>query len=658
MVEYEYSSLNEEAGEIRLFTLLPGPFDAPIHIRIEQTVLSEDNVPQFEALSYAWGDPSDWLDIFVQMTRTPDVETAELVLVSSTILSITRNLFDALQHIRQQRRSMVLWIDQICVNQKNLTERGNQVLRMPDIYSLALGVTVWLGPESKESDIAMKIFNTLGPQISMDWTLWKCNVDSSSSLYAHGLVLGSEQRLSIVNILSRPWFRRLWVVQEVCLTNAPVTMICGLKTVFLDDILSAVFYLRDYGHGMHGTTILMGAILKIARLRYSAIHGNDLSWVLRVTRDRECSDARDRIYAILSLLLPDWRLDICPDYTTSAAKVFTGVVLRSLERQASLYMLMDCSLKDRAVEVPSWVPDWSVDPKLKDFGVIQASLFAKASAYSISNDILLVTGVCVTVIHEVMDELPGQIPEDRLESAKVFRRLLSNVVGKDVSKLLPLCVVLSAGSLSDAFIPSDTTRPSFSDVFDYLHRLYTWSLSESTEPHEMTSSSVLVIHVINSMINGRSLITTADGRLGLAPKGTVPGDTVTVVLGCDAPLVLRSTGELSCQVVGACYIDGLMAGQALLGELPSKWTVVSKYFPEHNGHLRAFLEGDTGKTYVRDPRLGPLPAGWRIKDHGAENAISLYVNDITGEDAGYRDPRLEPDALRARGVNLQEFRLV
>ncbi|KAL8846121.1 MAG: hypothetical protein Q9221_008767 [Calogaya cf. arnoldii] len=333
---------------------------------------------------------------------------------------------------------------------------------MPEIYSLAQGVTVWLGPESEDSNIAMKIFNEIGPDVIMDWTVWDWHVDPSSSLHAHGLVLNSEQLLSITNMLSRLWFKRLWIVY----------------------------------------------------------------------------------------------------------------------------------------------------------------------------------------------------PKKGRNQLRFFGSYYQSLVGKDVSKLQPLCVTLCAGFVSDKSIPPESSRPSSADVLDYLTRLYEWSLLESAEPPGMSYSSLLVIRVINRMTNGRTLITTADGRLGLAPKGTIPGDLICVVLGCHSPLVLRSDNNLSHQVVGACYIDSLMTGEALLGELPRNWSLVSKYFPEHNSGHYILLEGDTGKTHVQDPRLGPLPAGWRIQNHEKEKAVSRYVNDISGEDAGYRDPRLEPDALRARGVDIQEFRLV
>ncbi|KAI4253809.1 MAG: hypothetical protein L6R42_007445 [Xanthoria sp. 1 TBL-2021] len=654
MADYKYTPLDEEAGEIRLLTLLPGRFNTPICITLETKILSSKKIPKFTALSYAWGSDLDCLNIHVVAKRGVQG-------VKSATLSVTRNLFEGLKHLRQIRRATVLWIDQLCVDQRNLEERGNQVLRMPDIYSLAKGVIVWLGPEIDDSNLAMKIFNDIGQDVIVDWALWKYHVDPSSSLYSHDLHLSSQQSLSITNLLSRSWFERLWVVQEICLTQKWVCMLCGFKRISSVDFGNAIIYLASNDSCNNATQrdILVG-ILKLFKLKEDS--GFTLEMVLHENRHRTCSDKKDRVYAVLSLLPEEEKLGIHPDYTTSASDVFENIVFQYLKYKASLGMLRFCSTNDRSRDIPSWVPDWSTDHKIRPFEVVSADLDARAHAYSVSKGVIAVTGVCVTVVYEVKNNLPGSIPEDRMKSAKVFRQLLSTWVGQDhsdssLSKLQSLCVTLCAGKFAEKYIPSRGSLPT-KDVHDYLTSLHEWSLLESAEPPELCSSSLVVIRAINKMTKGRLLITTADGRLGLAPEGTISGDLVCVLLGCKSPLILRSSNSLSHEVVGECYIDGIMAGEALVGELPRNQMLVKKYFPKHRIYYYVLVDSDTGKTLLQDPRLGPLSAGWRIKNHEEDDTFNWYVNDITGEDSGNRDPRLEPDALRARGVEIQEFRLI
>ncbi|KAI4237629.1 MAG: hypothetical protein LQ349_001719 [Xanthoria aureola] len=655
MAEYEYTPLDKKAGEIRLMTLLPGRFNAPICITLKTKVLSLANIPKFQALSYAWGSDVECLNIHVVAGRGVQG-------VRSAALSVTRNLFEGLKHLRQTRRSTVLWIDQICVDQKNLEERGEQVLRMPDIYSLAQGVTVWLGPEEDNSNVAMEILNDVGQDLAVDWGLQEYEVNPYSSLYSRGLDLSPQQWLSIMNLLSRSWFDRLWVVQEVCLARKWVRMVCGFKVIPFVTFGNAVVYLGSLNKGINATK--RETIVGIRRLfQTKSQGGNRLDFVLRDTRHCECKDKKDRVYAVLSLLPEREKLGILPDYTISAPDVFENLIVQQLKSFKTLRLLGYCLIKNRSMDIPSWVPDWSIDPKMHPLEIVSADLGARAHAYSISKGVLAVTGVCVTVVHEVKNDLPQSIPEDSMGSARVFRQLLSTLVGQDrsdssLSKLHSLCVTLCAGRLSESSMPPRAFWPTSQDIHDFLTWLSELSLLESAKPPDLCCSSPRVIGTINFMKQGRLLITTADGRLGLAPEGTEAGDRICVVLGCNSPLILRPRDSLNHEVVGECYMDGVMAGEALLGELPRNWTLVEKLFRHHRGYYFVFLDSDTGETHIEDPRRGPLPAGWRIKNHDRDDVLHWYVNDITGEDFGYRDPRLEPEALRARGVDLQEFRLV
>ena len=48
-----------------------------------------------------------------------------------------------------------LWVDALCINQSDLEERAQQVLRMREIYAKAKYTLVWLGPEADNSSAAM-----------------------------------------------------------------------------------------------------------------------------------------------------------------------------------------------------------------------------------------------------------------------------------------------------------------------------------------------------------------------------------------------------------------------------------------------------------------------------------------------------------------------
>jgi hypothetical protein len=63
-------------------------------------------------------------------------------------------------------------------------------------------------------------------------------------------------------------------------------------------------------------------------------------------------------------------------------------------------------------------------------------------------------------------------------------------------------------------------------------------------------------------LTNKALITTKAGRLGLGMLEARKGDQVAIIQGCNVPLLLRPSGR-GLRLVGACYIDGLMDGEAL-----------------------------------------------------------------------------------------------
>ena len=79
------------------------------------------------------------------------------------------------------------------------------------------------------------------------------------------------------------------------------------------------------------------------------------------------------------------------------------------------------------------------------------------------------------------------------------------------------------------------------------------------------------IEVARNFGENKSFIKTREGHIGLAPRTAQPRDQICVLLGCNRPLLLRLTPNLQCQVVGGCYIHGLMYGEVFPGPHPDYW---------------------------------------------------------------------------------------
>lgn len=132
------------------------------------------------------------------------------------------------------------------------------------------------------------------------------------------------------------------------------------------------------------------------------------------------------------------------------------------------------------------------------------------------------------------------------------------------------------------------------------------------------------------------------------------------LLGSRAVMVLRQTSTQKYQVVGSCYIHGLQDGDGVLGPLPQHWILGFRY-DSFGTAVPRFVNTSTNKETIEDPRLEPLPETWEclppVRSPGDPHIYARYRNKETQEVMN-SDPRMLPDALRARGVPLETFTLV
>lgn len=143
---------------------------------------------------------------------------------------------------------------------------------------------------------------------------------------------------------------------------------------------------------------------------------------------------------------------------------------------------------------------------------------------------------------------------------------------------------------------------------------------------------------------------------------TFPGDALCTILGANVPLVLRPTENGTFCVIGECYFHGLMHGESLLDPLPSPWTVV--LFPDENVRFQIthYWNPETETLSIEDPRLGKLSGGSERID-GLKRTpddpllFAPHRSIRTGEVINW-DPRMSPEALEARGVDISAFTLV
>jgi hypothetical protein len=211
--KYPGLPLNLE-DEFRLVEILPGERDDAVCCRLF-TARVRDN-PKYEALSYTRGSPDD--KQLVECKGGAGDQVGHLF--------VTQNCAAALRRLRLIDSPRTVWIDSICIDQTEVTEKNHQLGLMAQIYTQAERVVIHLGESGDDSDSAI------------DWLRQKDDPDFNYEPFRiyrreEGFIRPEMEPLEV--LFSRPWYNRIWVLQEAILSKTAVVY-CGEKTISWDAI--------------------------------------------------------------------------------------------------------------------------------------------------------------------------------------------------------------------------------------------------------------------------------------------------------------------------------------------------------------------------------------------------------------------------------------
>jgi hypothetical protein len=322
--DYKYRPIRHK-DSIRIIHLDSSVDDnAPITFKILQSRLSDVKL-EYEALSYTWGAQYPKQRAFC---RNPP-----------SALEVTQNCYSALRRLRNDSVRQI-WIDAICINQEDNDERGAQVRMMDRIYARASQVIVDLGEETPGCRL---LFTEL------------MEADKSKTQTGEYMRPRPSDRIieELECLYRRPWFSRIWVVQEV-VANSNVTIMCGASQSSWSALLSC-----DYGFKNTRVTVEDPPILRIKRRSLRGYrYLNGLWRILVDTRALFASDPRDRVFAVLSLLGSNLDIkDQLVDYNQSTEAIFIKVG-KLLLSNVGLRLLTVLRYGHHR-EMPTWIPDWS-----------------------------------------------------------------------------------------------------------------------------------------------------------------------------------------------------------------------------------------------------------------------------------------------------------
>jgi hypothetical protein len=212
-MKFIYDPLDTDFNAIRLLTLLSEDTNV-VHCTLEHVSLI--NLPEYVALSYCWGDPA----------------VTKYIKINGIAVQVTSNLEYALRHLRTKGYGR-LWVDTVCINQQDNTERSQQLLWMGSIYRRAKEVVAWTG---EDLDLAIDFINRLNGLKESKSALTTVVADH----------IGEGEAAAFLEFVARPYWRRVWIIQELALARH-VTIHCGRLETSWSALTSSIHKLDNCG---------------------------------------------------------------------------------------------------------------------------------------------------------------------------------------------------------------------------------------------------------------------------------------------------------------------------------------------------------------------------------------------------------------------------
>ncbi|PWY90588.1 HET-domain-containing protein [Aspergillus sclerotioniger CBS 115572] len=378
-----YSALDPDRREIRLLEICPNE-DEENPIQGILRVVSLDDSPNFEALSYAWGDITELTNLTI----------------NDCPFGISKSLAVFLLRLRQPTETRVVWVDFVCINQLDVLEKNTQVPLMSDIYKNASRVIAWLGELSNPNiedtvayNDAMEGRHTLRSEYWLDLGDKITLTERERQALYDALVRVLD---GCHDLLVRPYWKRLWTFQEWHLPKNEPLCLCGKLSFKLGNLGVYLSHSSKPFSPMYQWFAIMDIAWRLSEKRKSereddgsemnlqprlqshdvwlkrleevtlivpmdliAPHffrkhdhcDNTLTGLVLATISRQCSHPHDRVYALYGMA-PKAQQMFPPDYKKSMDQVMreaTAFMMNYESAEAFQFFDLCCSKS-----LPSW----------------------------------------------------------------------------------------------------------------------------------------------------------------------------------------------------------------------------------------------------------------------------------------------------------------
>jgi hypothetical protein len=345
---YKFSKL--EAKEIRLlrchFTE-----HGQLTGKLKTFSLDASTLPSFRTVSYTWNPKS----------------YAHRIVIDNQDLPVLSSIYSYLQmHLPHTEDGDKIWhwIDSLCINQDNMAERNSQIKLMGQIFRSAAQCDVWLGEEAEESWRAFKFLRFLDREFHGRSS--RPSVDWIENVLAPRKGRYSDEWTALEKLFARPWWTRVWTVQEFILSKI-VVFRCGtleMPRSLLRKAIHVIWACRNEPlkyDGPWNRIRLHEWYMNFGEDEDTKSQSVSLTATLAYLGNHQATDPRDRIYSLCGIA-KDPQIAGIPDYNQPVEILYINLVRAFIEVHKSLDIICFSSIfrdtQHTSTSLPSWVPDW------------------------------------------------------------------------------------------------------------------------------------------------------------------------------------------------------------------------------------------------------------------------------------------------------------
>jgi hypothetical protein len=618
---------------IRVFRLQAADRGKPIHGSLSASDISANPPPRYDALSYTWTRArevtaaNDYVsneDTLPEVTSPPEdhryawtdqLKPHQVVIDGNSVLPVTCNLYSALLRLRSTSEDLVIFVDALSIDQgtnaDSLEERAEQIRLMGKIFRHANLVYADLGQYDDGATACLSDLEYIASVEHDRWTVAKTDTKQDyAPLMSENVITSLSFWHSMIALCSRPWWKRLWALQEVMLPES-VRFLVNDVSISRGALKSGFNRLWTYHSS---AAVFSSALAKNDKLRwhvfYQCVHawsmmtfvkssslspkGVSLLFIMSYTGVYQTTSPQDQIYALLGLGTAEDRDAISVDYE----QPYTDLLLQFSRRAISggnMQILFELLQQPKQ----EWLPSWVFNPLRKTVGsrtrfqLLRGDMFKLYRAggdadrrydprFDLTGKRLRLESIVLGRLKFMTAACPQPAPVDRywrlfgrwcLEARRLFRDHYNAATTSSGSEpgFNPLWWTLTMGSRLKI---DDSHSSLLRDPTIYIMPFLSWldhNESNDFNGEDVETSLTENVHEVYNYVSmicaGSRFAISDDNRICLVPATAAFGDRIVVFRSIIVPHIIRpcpdvKEGEDDCyRLVDTAYVHGIMDGE-------------------------------------------------------------------------------------------------